>query len=139
MRGWVEPAAPVPAVGHANMLAGRSAVWDHGTRRPRQEGWWKFLLGLFKPSPVKPIGCDRAGRSAAQEVLRVTQLKPDLWVVGGQGNAIEQSFSDLHQAIAFIGRGHSDSPVTIELLIDDLYIVAHLDPGRPQTLFGEKD
>jgi hypothetical protein len=138
MRGWVEPAAPVPAVGHANMLASRSAVWDC-TRRTRQAGWWKFLLSLFKASPIKPIGCDRAGRSAAQEVLRVTQLKPGLWVVGGQENTIEQSFSDLHEAIAFIRRGHSGSPLTIELLIDDLYMVAHLDPGRPQTLFGERD
>jgi hypothetical protein len=138
MRGWVEPAAPVRAVGHANLRARRSATWDHDTRNPQPAGWWKFLLGLFKPNPVKPIGCDRAGRSAPEEVLRITRLKPDLWVMGGQENTIEQSFSALDQAIAFIRR-RSGSPVTVELLIDDLYMVAHLDPGRSQTLFGERD
>ena len=50
---------------------------------------------------------------------------------------LSRVFPDLEQAVAYVRHESDGLPSTVELRIDDLYIVAQLDPNQPGSLFGE--
>jgi len=95
--------------------------------------WPRWLSGI--------MGSDRSrakrGRAARLPVYRITRLAEDRWVVERPGAAMEHAFPDLEQAVAFIRHECLRNAATVELRVDDLYVVAQLDPSKPTSLFGE--
>lgn len=87
-------------------------------------------------APIDHIGC-RAAIHGAPLLFRISRIEADLWTVTRPDAQIEHGFSDLAQAVAFIRRESGDSPATVELRVDDLYVVGYHDPRRPGPLFGE--
>ena len=77
------------------------------------------------------------GRAARVPVYRITRLAEDRWVVERPAAAMEHAFPDLEQAVAFIRHECPRNLATVELRVDDLYVVAQLDPSKPGSLFGE--
>jgi hypothetical protein len=77
------------------------------------------------------------GRAARAPVYRITRVSETRWVVERPGAAMEHAFADLEQAVAFVRHECHLKPATVELRIDDLYVVAQLDPNKPGSLFGE--
>ena len=53
------------------------------------------------------------------------------------GSTMEHAFPDLEQAVAFVRHECLYKLATVELRVDDLYVVAQLDPNKPGSLFGE--
>jgi hypothetical protein len=70
-------------------------------------------------------------------VYRITRVREDRWVVERPRASIEHAFPDLEQAVAFVRHECLYKPATVELRVDDLYVVAQLDPNKPSSLFGE--
>ena len=70
-------------------------------------------------------------------VYRITRIAQDRWVVERPGASMEHAFADLEQAVAFVRHECLYKVATVELRIDDLYVVAQLDPNLPGSLFGE--
>src|SRR5689334_6058763 len=70
-------------------------------------------------------------------VYRITRIAEDKWVVERPGAAMEHAFADLQQAVAFVRHECLFEPATVELRVDDLLVVAQLDPNNPSSLFGE--
>jgi hypothetical protein len=74
---------------------------------------------------------------AARPVFRLSRLRANRWIVLRPGGLIEHGFPDLAQAVAFVRAESDGAPVTVELRIGELYAVAHLEHGEPESLFGE--
>jgi len=93
-------------------------------------GWLSRIMGSAR---------DRARRRRAAQVpiYRITRVAEDSWVVERPGASMEHAFSDLEHAVAFIRHECLCKPATVELRVDDLYVVAQLDPNNPGSLFGE--
>jgi hypothetical protein len=70
-------------------------------------------------------------------VYRITRDREDHWLMERPGAAIAHAFPDLEQAVAFVRHECLHKPATVELRVDDLYVVAQLDPNKPSSLFGE--
>jgi len=79
----------------------------------------------------------RTSRAARVPVYRITRVSEDSWVVERPAPSMEHAFPDLEQAVAFIRHECLYKPATVELRVDDLYVVAQLDPNHPGSLFGE--
>ena len=79
----------------------------------------------------------RLGRVERVPVYRITRDREDRWVMERPGAAIAHAFPDLEQAVAFVRHECLYKPATVELRVDDLYVVAQLDPNKPSSLFGE--
>ena len=79
----------------------------------------------------------RLGRAERVPVYRITRVGEDRWEVERPGAAMEHAFADLEQALAFIRHECHHTPATVELRVDDLYVVAQLDPNKLDSLFGE--
>jgi hypothetical protein len=95
---------------------------------------WSRWLGRIMGSARHRARPGRAGRLA---VYRITRLSEERWVVARPGASMEHAFPDLERAVAFIRHECLYKPATVELRVDDLYIVAQLDPSKPGSLFGE--
>lgn len=95
--------------------------------------WSRWLGGLMGSARSRV----RRGRAARVPVYRITRLAEDRWVVERPGAAMEHAFPDLEQAVAFIRHECPRDLATVELRVDDLYVVAQLDPSKPGSLFGE--
>jgi hypothetical protein len=87
------------------------------------------------------VGFVRKSRRAATKVpiYRITRAARDRWVVERPGASMEHAFPDLEQAVTFIRHECINTPATVELRIEDLYVVAQLDPSNPGSLFGEAE
>jgi hypothetical protein len=92
--------------------------------------WMRRIMG----SPRNRALWARARRVPIYRIARVAE---DSWVVERPGAVMEHAFPNLEQAVAFIRRESQDKPATVELRIDDLYVVAQIDPSQPGSLFGE--
>lgn len=85
-------------------------------------------------------GSHRARRRRAAKtmpVYRITRVDPARWVVERPGASMEHAFASLDEAVTFVRHECSYEPATVELRVDDLYVVAQLDPSKPGSLFGE--
>ena len=80
---------------------------------------------------------DASEEDAALQIYRITRVAPDRWVVERSHASIEHAFATLEEAVASVRRECLYKPATVELRVDDLYVVAQLDPNRPCSLFGE--
>ena len=100
---------------------GAETAWSHWLRRimgsPRSQALW--------------------ARARRVPIFRIARVGEDRWVVERPGAVMEHAFPNLEQAVAFIRHESRDKPATVELRIDDLYVVAQIDPNRPGSLFGE--
>jgi hypothetical protein len=67
--------------------------------------------------------------NAEREIFRVYRLRPDLWAVLRPGSQVENGFSDIDDAIAFIRAERRGADAVVELQIDDFYAVLSLGPG----------
>jgi hypothetical protein len=76
-------------------------------------------------------------RAAPVPVYRITRVAADRWVVERPGASMEHAFATLEEAVTFIRHECLYNPATVELRVDDLYVVAQLDPNKPGSLFGE--
>ena len=92
--------------------------------------WLRRIMGSAR---------NRARRVRAERapVYRITRVGEDRWVVERPGAAMEHAFADLEQAVAFVRHECHHTRATVELRVDDLYVVAQLDPHKPGSLFGE--
>jgi hypothetical protein len=79
----------------------------------------------------------RRRRAAPMPVYRITRMAPDRWVVERPGASMEHAFATLEEAVALVRHECLYSSATVELRVDDLYVVAQLDPSKPSSLFGE--
>jgi hypothetical protein len=79
----------------------------------------------------------RRGRAERVPIYRITRVSEDRWVVERPGASLEHAFPDLEQAVTFIRHECLYKAATVELRVDDLYVVAQLDPNNPVSLFGE--
>jgi hypothetical protein len=79
----------------------------------------------------------RSRSTASLPVYRITRVAPDRWVVERPGASMEHAFGTLEEAVTFIRHECLYKPATVELRVDDLYVVAQLDPNKPGSLFGE--
>ena len=79
----------------------------------------------------------RKGGVERVPVYRIARTSEDRWIVERPGAAIEHAFPDFEQAVAFVRHECLYKPATVELRVDDLYVVAQLDPNKPSSLFGE--
>jgi hypothetical protein len=79
----------------------------------------------------------RVRRAAPIPVYRITRVDVDRWVVERPGATMEHAFANLEEAVSFIRHECLYHPATVELRVDDLYVVAQLDPNKPCSLFGE--
>ena len=105
----------------------------------------------FAPDPADPAaesalprwvrrivaGRERPRRAPPMPVYRITRVAGDRWVVERPGASMEHAFANLEEAVAFIRHECLYKPATVELRVDDLYVVAQLDPNKPGSLFGE--
>jgi hypothetical protein len=90
------------------------------------------------PRWLRRIAGKRARRRAAPvPVYRITRVAADRWVVERPGASMEHAFANLEEAVTFIRHECLYAPATVELRVDDLYVVAQLDPNKPGSLFGE--
>ena len=70
-------------------------------------------------------------------IYRITRVAPDRWVVERPGASMEHAFATLEEAVACVRHECLYKAATVELRVDDLYVVAELDPNKPSSLFGE--
>jgi hypothetical protein len=91
------------------------------------------------PRWVRRIVSDlgRSRRAQPLPVYRITRIEEDRWVVERPGASVEHAFANLEGAVTFIRHECLYNPATVELRVDDLYVVAQLDPRKPCSLFGE--
>jgi hypothetical protein len=75
--------------------------------------------------------------AAPMPIYRVTRITEDRWVVERPGASMEHAFANLEEAVAFVRHECLFTLATVELRIDDLLVVAQLDPNHPNSLFGE--
>lgn len=94
---------------------------------------WSRWLGRIMGSARNRV---QRGR-ASVPIFRITRVSEDRWVVERPGASMEHAFADLEQAVTFIRHECLYKPATVELRVDDLYVVAQLDPNNPGSLFGE--
>jgi hypothetical protein len=95
---------------------------------------WSRWLSRIIGSSRRPARWSRAERVP---VYRIARTSEDRWIVERPGGAMEHAFPDLEQAVAFVRHECRYQPATVELRVDDLYVVAQLDPNKPTSLFGE--
>src|SRR5690349_13364022 len=98
-----------------------------------QSAWSRWLRRIMNSTR----GRARPGASARVPVYRITRVDEDRWIVERPGAAMEHAFPDLEQAVALVRHECHYKPATVELRVDDLYVVAQLDPNKPGSLFGE--
>jgi hypothetical protein len=100
----------------------------------RAETAWSHWLRRIMGSPR-----NRAlwARARHVPIFRIARVAEDRWVVERPGAVMEHAFPNLEQAVAFIRHESGLKPATVELRIDDLYVVAQIDPNQPGSLFGE--
>ncbi len=96
----------------------RGSVWLH---------WLGRIMGSTRERARRP----------RLPVYRITRVAEDSWIVERPGAAMEHAFSDLEQSVAFVRHECLYDPATVELRVDDLLVVAQLDPSKPCSLFGE--
>ncbi len=115
------------------MLSGHGSAMTVRETEPLWSRWLNHLVAA-----ARGLSARRLGRPSVRHepIFRIAQVGPDCWMVERPGAAIEHAFPDLEEAVSFIW-SESATPATVELRIDDLYVVAHLDPSRPGSLFGE--
>jgi hypothetical protein len=92
--------------------------------------WLRRIMGSARNHALR-LGAERL------PIYRITRVVKDRWVVERPGAVMEHAFADLEQAVTFIRHESGFKPATVELRIDDLYVVAQLDPSQPGSLFGE--
>jgi hypothetical protein len=95
--------------------------------------WSRWLSRIMGSARNRARG-DRAERVP---IYRITRVSEDRWVVERPGASVEHAFPDLEQAVTFIRHECLYKAATVELRVDDLYVVAQLDPNNPVSLFGE--
>ena len=98
-----------------------------------QSAWSRWLGRIMGPARNRV----RHGRAGRLPVYRITRLQEDRWMVERPGASMEHAFPDLEQALALVRHECLHKPATVELRVDDLYVVAQLDPDKPGSLFGE--
>lgn len=76
-------------------------------------------------------------RVASTPVYRITCDARDRWVVERPAASVEHAFATLEEAVTFVRHECLYNAATVELRVDDLYVVAQLDPNKPCSLFGE--
>ena len=105
-----------------------------GSRWPR---WLERLVGSTRG--VVARGIDRTGLGTRDQspVYRISRAWENRWVVERPGALMEHAFPDLDHAVGFVRHESQDAEATVELRIGELYVVAHFDPRRPRSLFGE--
>jgi hypothetical protein len=107
--------------------------------RPAASLWSRFMRRILHP--VKSVAWTEAWRASwagrSRPVFRITRIRSDLWIAERPGTSIEHGFPDLEEAVAFIRYESRGAPSTVELRIDDLYVVSYFDPTQPSSLFGE--
>ena len=92
---------------------------------------------MLSPNSAKPLPDAACSQSGRVPVYRITRLSEERWAVERPGASMEHAFPDLERAAAFIRHECLYKPATVELRVDDLYVVAQLDPNKPSSLFGE--
>ena len=70
-------------------------------------------------------------------IFRIERLWHDRWIACRRDSLVNRVFPNLERAVAYIVDESGGSPVTVEVRIDDFYVVAPLDPQQPGLLFGE--
>lgn len=100
---------------------------------PAESAWSRWLRRIMGSARRRT----RLSRAERVPVYRITRVREDRWAVERPGAAMEHAFPDLEQAVAFVRHECLYKPATVELRVDDLYVVAQLDPNKPTPLFGE--
>lgn len=100
-------------------------------------GWLRSLMDSTCAFASRVFAGEGSRRFSRTPVFRIARAAPARWMVERPGSAIEHAFPNLEQAVAFVRRESCDVLTTVELRIDDLYVVAQIDPYRPSSLFGE--
>jgi hypothetical protein len=99
--------------------------------------WLERLVGATRGVAARSTDWTRFGKRDQSPVFRISRAWENRWVVERPGAPMEHAFPDLEQAVGFIRHESQDTPATVELRIGELYVVAHYDPRRPGSLFGE--
>src|SRR5262249_21555623 len=124
---------------HAGIMTADPRDFEAGGRRPRAEAeplWLRWLRRLV--GATRRLSTRRLAASQSREpIFRIAREWRGRWVVQPPGAVLDHPCPDLERAVAFVRHESGAMPAVVELRIGDLYVVAHLDPSQPGSLFGE--